>query len=269
MKKRLVEFAGGKYSQYGEDGISEKIFEKIGTTSRTCVEIGAWDGFHLSNTAAFWTKGWKAVLVEGDPEKFEILQRNASGHDCICVKSMVTPDGPDSIESILKQHGIAGEVDLLCIDIDGDDYFLFESLRELRPRVVICEYNPTIPAHLDIHAVRGNYFGCSVSALSRLAAAKGYKLAALTDTNAFFVVETDFGKLQEFETSLAEIRIDKYVNFLITSYAGDYLLAGHPVFGLQFPYRGAVHGDCRRVEFKPGLLRAVRPIKRFLHRFFR
>ena len=80
QKKLLYEFAANNYSQFGEDGIIQEIFKVIGTKSKLTVEFGAWDGFLYSNTAALWARdtSWKAVLIEGDPERYEDLVRNTN-----------------------------------------------------------------------------------------------------------------------------------------------------------------------------------------------
>jgi len=260
LRNSLVDFGYRRYSQYGEDGIIEKIFECIGTTSKVCVELGAWDGFHLSNTANLWTQSWKGVLIECDDAKFEQLTRNVRGHDCLCIKALVGRSETDSLETILRGHGVQSPIDLLSIDVDGDDYFIFGSLGKLRPRLVIVEYNPTIPAHIDLYADPGNFFGCSVGALVRLGSERGYKLVALTDTNAFFVTEEEFLKLREFETDLDRIRIDRYLVYLVTSFAGDYVVCGTPLFRTSYPYRGKLNGEHRKIAFKPRVFQALRLI---------
>ena len=121
MKPRLTDFARNVYSQAGEDGILEAIFERIGMQSRVCIEFGAWDGLHLSNTALFWHSGWRAVLIEASPDRFRSLLQNTSGYDCLCLNQMVTPEGHNALESLLNRNGVDGPADLLVIDVDGDD----------------------------------------------------------------------------------------------------------------------------------------------------
>lgn len=225
-KSKLTDFGYNKYSQFGEDGIIEKIFEIIGTQSKVCIEFGAADGFDCSNTALLWsTKGWKGILIEPSA-RFNQLVKNVHNYNCIPINAFVDV-GNNSLELILKKYQITEPIDLLSIDVDGNDYFILQSLKELRPRLIICEYNPTMPAHLDIYPEYGNVIGCSVAALARIAQAKGYKLVAITDTNCFFVQESDFIKFNEFETSLEAIQITKYLKYIINSYFDKkYLVVG-------------------------------------------
>lgn len=241
-KPLLAEFGYNKYSQFGEDGIIEKIFSVIGAGSRRCVEFGAWDGFHLANTANLWTQGWKGVLIEGELKRFRDLAVNTNKYGCRCINAYVTPDGKTSLDALMEVEGIADNVDLLSIDIDGDDYYIFDSLVRLRPRVVICEYNPTIPANIDLQAAPGNNFGSSVAALTRLAKKKGYELVALTQNNCFFVVREEVGKLEEFEMRIEYIRRDDNLMYLVTSYSGEYVISGRAPYGFNYPYRGALFG---------------------------
>src|SRR6266850_743731 len=196
----LADHGSNVYSQSGEDGIVARIFEIIGARSRLCVEFGAWDGFYLSNTANLWTNGWQGVLIEADPERFRELQRNVGAHSVKAVQGFVRREGEDTLERILLREGVTDTPDLLCIDIDGDDYHVFASLTDLRPRVVICEYNPTIPPHIELVAEPGNYFGCSALSVVRLGEKMGYRLVACTESNLVFVLAEDFPLFQEYET---------------------------------------------------------------------
>jgi putative sugar O-methyltransferase len=235
-KPRLADHAANVYSQFGEDGILARIFELIGTGAKACVEFGAWDGFHLSNTANLWAKqGWKAVLIEADAERHAQLLANTNGYDCHCICARVEPSGANTLEAILQRAAPGLEIDLLSIDVDGDDYFVLASLDAIAPRVIVCEYNPTIPPHLDLVPKPGNYFGSSALALVRVAEQKGYRLVAVTDTNCFFVRAADFAKFAAYETSLPEIAVTRHLTYLMTGYAGDYVLSREPTYGLGKP----------------------------------
>lgn len=245
-KKRLSESSRNVYSQFGEDGIIEKIFEIIGVKSRTCIEFGAWDGFHCSNTANLWTNGWKGILIEGVKSRFETLQNNVKDYDCLCINTYVTRDGDNSLDSIIERTGIDPAVDLLSIDIDGDDYYIFKSLNTVRPRVIICEYNPTIPAEIDLFAEYGSNFGSSVSALCRIANEKAYTLVAITDTNCIFVHNNLASCFAEYEARISHIKLSGQISYLAVNYAGDYVVCGNSSYGLTIPYGGALYGPHRR-----------------------
>lgn len=252
-KKLLSESFRNVYSQNGEDGILEKIFEIIGATSRTCIEFGAWDGFHLSNTANLWTAGWRGILIEGVKSRFEELKINVREYDCLCINTFVSRSGENSLDAIAIRAKIGQDIDLLSIDIDGDDYYIFESLNWIRPRVVVCEYNPTIPAEIDLFPEYGNYFGASVAALCRVAQAKGYVLVAITETNCIFVQENLAPAFEQYETSVERIKIEKHLVYLVTNFAGDYVVCGRAAFGISIPYSGKLFGPHRRFPVERSL----------------
>lgn len=264
--KLLAEHGDNRYSQYGEDGIIERIFQQIRTTSKVCVEVGAWDGFHLSNTANLWTRGWKGVLIEADKKRFRQLRENTREYDCLCIHAYVRRDGPDALEAILDRYGVREPIDLLSVDVDGNDYYVCESLRTLRPRVIVCEYNPTIPAELDVYAQYPSDFGCSAGALVRLLSDKGYRLVAVTDTNCLFVRAEHFQEFGAYETRLAKMKIDRHLVYLMTSYAGDYVASKRGFFGFTLPYTGKLHGP--HCPIKPRTP-WVRPVSRGLKKLKR
>ena len=181
------------------------------------------------------------------------MVENTKPHNCRCIEARVGFDGENTLENILRRESMREPVDLLSIDIDGDDYHVFESLRDLVARVVICRYNPTIPPEMELVAARGNYFGCSALSLAKLAEKKGYKLAAVTNSNCIFVRAADFPRFAEYETSLPEIAVRRHLTYFISGYAGDYLLSREPTYGFGRPEcsenharRGLVLSGCGR-----------------------
>lgn len=254
-KPKLAEFKYDVFSQFGEDGIIDQIFKMIGTKSKTCIEFGAWDGFHLSNTAKLFSQEqWHAILIESDSIKYRELVKSTEKFNCTCICQAVGV-ASQSIESILKNNRISySQIDLLSIDIDGNDYHIFESLNQLKPRVVVCEYNPTLPVHLDIFADYGsaNNLGCSVGALVRLAETKKYTLVALTDTNAFFVRNNEMGPLSGFEIELDKIKIDRYIHYFVTDYTGQYAVItsreNTTPYGKTEPLKIEIFGNIRKLN---------------------
>ncbi len=220
-------------SQDGEDGIIEHIFQVIGVTNKICVEFGAWDGEHLSNT---WNlivnHQWKAVLIEANPYKVNVLKEKFKNHPYVKpICALVEESGPNSIDSILSQLLKVKRIDLMSIDIDGNDYKVWESIVDYHPRVVIVEYNPTIPSHMDLRAVNpDNFFGCSIRSLYNLGKKKGYELVACTLCNGIFVEKELYPKFN-LETNDPDILTPKKaLTWVISTYDGQLLLSRVPPY---------------------------------------
>ena len=261
-KPKLVDFVGHLYSQSGEEGVLIEIFDMIGTSaSKLAIEFGAWDGFHLSNTALFFSKlSWSAVLIEADSERYATLVKNVAHLPLVKpIKSMVDI-GENSLENILKSHGgLPTEVDLLSIDIDGNDYFVFESLESLRPRVIVCEYNPTFPAEVDMFGAYGpdNSMGSSIAALNRVAVQKGYLLVCITPNNGIWV-RNEFAPLfvDKFNLVINDMQIRDYQVMLVTDMRGQVAFVkrgrselGAMPYGFEtVPYPGKLQGDISQLD---------------------
>lgn len=186
----LNSYAKKSFSQFGEDGILEQIFEII-KGDRWCVEFGAYDGEHLSNTRNLIVNhGWRGILIEASPERFRKLLETYKGNNRItCLNKFVDFEGENSLDSILKETPVPKDFDLLSIDIDGNDYHIWDLFKIYEPKVVVIEFNPSIP--LDVEFIqekdRNINHGNSLLALYNLAIKKEYKLVATTFLNAFFV----------------------------------------------------------------------------------
>jgi len=231
-KSPLGSFSKNINSQWGEDGIIDEIFNRIGVTNKICFEFGAWDGFHYSNTCNLWNKkGWSAILIEGDAAKTEELKKNTSSFkDVQAINQYVESEGPNSLNNIFIKLKLPYSIDLLSIDIDGDDIYTLECLKDFKPRVIIIEYNPTIPLSLDIKQEKGNFFGSSALAILKVAKTKGYKLTHMTDTNIFLVTSEEFSKLGFNEPLLEDIFPDTYITYAFSSYDGQIVLSNTPVY---------------------------------------
>lgn len=213
-------------SQWGEDGVIEEIFNRIGTTSKLCCEFGAWDGKHLSNCYDLWhNKGWGAVLIEGVEERCNALKEDLKDFDNVkAVNAFVELSGDNLLDNILEREIGDKRLDLLSIDIDSDDYAVFDSLTR-KPRVIVIEYNPTIPPHIDLIQKAGEHLGNSISSTFKLAKKKGYSLAHITYTNLFLVVNEEFDKLGFEEIDyLRNFPYDK-LTCVINTYDGDTILS--------------------------------------------
>jgi hypothetical protein len=186
------------YSQFGEDGIIEWVFSRIAPRHRICVEFGAWDGRKLSNTFNLVAHhGWSAIYIEADRRKFRRLLKTAAAHPAITpVCSLVTPAGNSSLDRILERQGVPKDFDLLSIDIDGNDYDVWEANLDFHPTMVVIEYNATFPPGYNYIDRGGHGFiGSSAASLSDLASRKGYGLLGATLSNLLFLREPYFSAL--------------------------------------------------------------------------
>jgi hypothetical protein len=224
---RLDQFRSGAYSQHGEEGVIEAVFRAIGTKTKTCVEFGAYDLKKASNVYSLWTSGWRTLLLEPDWVKYAKLVRDYAAHPQASeqrlqiANRLVTEHGPDSLDSILAEYGFPKDLDLVSVDVDGTDYHLWRGLRSFEPRLVVVEYNPMIPPHLDIvGSGNGNHLGCSALSLMRLGREKGYSLVACIAWNAFFV-RSEHAQLFVDADDLEALFDRSYLRYAIQSYQGE------------------------------------------------
>jgi hypothetical protein len=168
------------WAQSGEDQIVARIFRQIGVTNQWAVEFGAADGVRKSNTKYFRDNGWSSRLFDVEPLDASVQQADITA---------------ENINAVFFTADIPREFDLLSIDIDGNDLWVWQALTGFVPRVVIIEYNPkwsanksrTVPYEPTRRWDGTNYYGASVLALTRLGAKKGYDLVAATKSNLIFV----------------------------------------------------------------------------------
>lgn len=227
----LARFGKNVFSQNGEDGILEHIFSILGTKTKYGIEFGAWDGKHLSNTFNFvMHHGWRALMIEGNPEKFKDLQKTSdemNGRiDAVCGRVGIKKY--PLLDTFLKD--CPEEPDLLSIDVDGIDYYIWESLQTIRPRVVIIEFNPAIPSDIIfIQAKNENVSeGSSAAALVELGTKKGYSLASVIGCNLIFVNNAEFAKLEVKDNSLETLWSESPRTRIFHVYTGKIYTWGMP-----------------------------------------
>lgn len=218
-------------SQYGEDGIIAKALEVIGTRTNWCVEFGAWDGCHLSNTRNLIENyGYSAVLIEADRSRFQLLHRRYAGVARVhTINAFVGFSADNSLDALLGAIDIPTDFDLLSIDIDGNDYHIWESVQRYRPRLVVIEYNPTVPNGVEFVQRRDMRVaqGSSITSLSSLARSKSYELVAATQANAVFVDERFYARFAIEDNSVEAIRTDQSaVTYIFHGYDGTVFLSG-------------------------------------------
>ncbi len=195
--KRLLRYGFKVYSQNDEDGIIQEIFNRIGATSRTFIEFGVQTGVEC-NSAKLLLEGWRGLWIEGASHNVLEMRHNLAGvldqKRLTLVEAMVTAE---NVNALFEQAGFSGEIDLLSVDIDYNDYWVWKAIETVRPRVVVIEYNSALRPPLSVvvpyEPTRRwdgtNYFGASLEALVKLGRAKGYRIVScnFSGANAFFV----------------------------------------------------------------------------------
>ncbi|MDP2834023.1 MAG: hypothetical protein Q8Q28_12185 [Pseudomonadota bacterium] len=184
-----VEFRA--FSQNSEDGILLYLFSLIGTANKTCVEICAGDGIECNSTNLILNHGWTGLLVDGNEQlvkkgrAFYARHRDTFSFPPKFAHAWVERE---TINDLIRQHGIEGEIDLLSLDMDGVDYWIWEAIEVIQPRVVVAETqciwgaerSVSVPYRRDFHSPLiqgfGVYSGASLPAFVRLAKRKGYRL---------------------------------------------------------------------------------------------
>jgi len=219
-------------SEHGEDGVIRRIFEIIGIESRSCAELGALNGIHGSNVWQLIKKeGWSGVLIEADQTYFERLQKEfAETPGVECINAFVSFEGLQSLDAIFAKTALPKDFDLFSLDIDGNEYHLWDSMTEYRPRVMVVEFNPTIPNDVAFTQPRDMkvFQGSSLRAFVELGKRKGYELIATNDVNAFFVLKELFPKFGIADNSIDALHADhRYETALFQLYDGTLKIAGN------------------------------------------
>lgn len=201
------------FSQTDEDGILLFIFSVLGTTNKKSVEICAGNGMECNTANLIIHHGWTGLLADGNPDQIRKATRFYQTHGSTFVYpptfvcSWITRD---NVNELLRANGFEGEIDLLSLDLDGMDYWIWQALEVVRPRVVVLEYQDIIgpekalavPYADDFNAYKypttegmPNFCGASLAAFTKLAQRKGYRLIGCNryGFNAFFV-RNDLGR---------------------------------------------------------------------------
>jgi isopenicillin N synthase-like dioxygenase len=226
----LIKYAHDVHSQCGEDGILQKIF--CGSEAmipsklpRYLVDVGAWDGKHLSNSHELLVtstgNNWRGVLIEADDEKFTQLEKlhlplgNVCVHKTVTIQNNQNNKNTATLSEILKtvrfhdddMTALPCNFDFLCIDVDGPDYWLLHNVMTngYTPKLICVEFNPTMPNNLVYIPPNDDStrHGASLAALVELMQTFNYVLVETTLYNAFFVPMQIYNR-QNFQQHLPE-----------------------------------------------------------------
>ena len=195
--KRLNRHEARMYSQAGEDGMIAEIFRRIGVTNKVFVEFGSGDG-HENNTVFLLCHDWTGLWIDADRKAVNTVRKNFAAdiqsRRLIILEAIVAAE---NIENLLARANVPLEFDLLSIDIDRNDYWVWRKIERYRPRTVVVEYNEKFPPGIewvieyDANAFWDgtDQFGASLTAFEILGRRKGYVLVGCTlgGVNAFFV----------------------------------------------------------------------------------
>jgi hypothetical protein len=198
-------------SQWGEDGIIQYLLQRVPIERKIFVEFGVGDYTESNTRFLLQNNNWVGLIIDGSPEhttrikKDPIYWRFNLKVECAFIDK-------ESINQIITRAGISGDIGILSVDIDGNDYWVWQAIDCIGPRIVICEYNSifgpiakvTIPYDSSFMRSKAHYsnlyYGASLSGLHALARAKGYSLVGSNSAgnNVFFVRDDLVGGLRTY-----------------------------------------------------------------------
>ncbi len=183
------------FSQNGEDGVLAEILARIGRRQRFFVEFGIESGREGNCVFLADVVDWRGAFIEPEPDMYARLAAKYEGSRL--VRTLNEPVTHENVQRLFTNLDVPEDLDVLSIDVDGQDYWIWDAVTAYRPSVVVVEYNSALPVERALTQPRGaqqrwdgtSYFGSSLGALERLAAEKGYALVhtELAGVNAFFV----------------------------------------------------------------------------------
>ena len=202
LLERIADAEFKVFSQFGDDGIIQYLVHQINISadSQTFIEFGVQD-YQESNTRfLLMNDTWRGLILDGSKSNIEKVIQGSDywRHDLTAVTAFIDRD---NINDLFIRHGFTGEIGLLSIDIDGNDYWVWERIEAVNPMIVVAEYNSTfgaqyavtIPYDASFQRSRAHYsnlyWGASLKAFCLLAERKGYAFVGSNSAgnNAYFV----------------------------------------------------------------------------------
>tara|TARA_A100000164_G_scaffold380933_1_gene430357 strand:+ start:4048 stop:4893 length:846 start_codon:yes stop_codon:yes gene_type:complete len=237
-KKNINDFEYRIFSQFGEDGIIQYLINNLKIEKKIFVEFGV-ENYEEANTRFLLeNNNWKGLIIDSSRENIKFIKQQQYfwKNNISAINEFIKVE---NINEILKKNKIIGKIGLLSIDVDGNDYWIWEGITQIEPDIVVIEYNSrfgndrsvTIP--YDPKFVRGKensilYFGASLKALKKLGSSKGYELFCtnLNGNNAFFVKKELIN-----EKLLKERNLDSFHDktFMETKNDKDFNLNDYPL----------------------------------------
>jgi uncharacterized protein YihD (DUF1040 family) len=200
LKKDIQQAEFKVFSQWGDDGIIQFLVSYLDIPTKTFIEFGVEDYSESNTRFLLINNNWKGVVLDGNPKDIQYIQEDEIywRHDLTAKQVFVTAE---NINQVIKESGFTGEIGLLHIDIDGNDYWVWKSIEVVNPIIVIVEYNSvfgmdraiTVPYNPSFDRTEAHYtnlyFGASLKALVQLGEMKEYYFIGCNSNgnNAYFV----------------------------------------------------------------------------------
>jgi hypothetical protein len=197
------------FSQFGDDGIIQYLVRLLEPLEHRFIEFGVQDYSESNTRFLLLNDNWRGLVIDGSPRHVEHIrsQEYFWRHDLAAVSAFVDRD---NVNALFRDHGFAGPLGLLSVDIDGNDYWVWEAIDAVEPAVVVCEYNAvfgasravTVPYQPSFQRTRAHYsnlyWGASLQALCLLARRKGLAFVGANSAgnNAYFVRRDRLGPLR-------------------------------------------------------------------------
>jgi hypothetical protein len=198
--KSLAEIEFCVYSQWGEDGILDYLVSRMSVPNAAFVEFGVQDYTEANTRFLLKRRNWTGLVIDSSAANVRRIRRDPIS-EMFDLRSVAATVTTENINALIANSGLRGDIGLLSIDIDGNDYWVWKAIDVVSPRIVVCEYNSvfgnhhpiTVPYAPGFERTAAHYsklfFGASLPALRALADEKGYEFLGCNTSgvNAFFV----------------------------------------------------------------------------------
>ena len=214
------------FSQWGEDGILQRLTSAIEIPEKTFIEFGVEDFFESNCRFLMMKDNWRGFVMDGSAANIGRLQRAYFywKYELTAVEAFITRE---NINELLAKSGFGPDLGILSVDIDGNDYYVWEATEEFRPSLVMIEFNPTMSNSILFVQKKdpGVKHGSSAASIVELAGRKGYELVAATEANLLFVKREFYAAFDIADNSLPLIRDDSGVPQLFIGFDGHVFLS--------------------------------------------
>jgi hypothetical protein len=207
------------FSQWGEDGIIQFLIDKVPIKNKIFVEFGIGSYSECNSRFLLKNNNWSGLVIDGSPQNIQRLQQESLcwQYNLQTECSFITKD---NINQIISDKNISGDIGILSVDIDGNDYWIWDVINCIQPRIVICEYNSLFGATKKVTTIydpkfvitdahfSGLFWGASIGAFDYLAKQKGYSLVGsnTAGNNIFFIRNDVLGNIPTYTPAEAHVK---------------------------------------------------------------